>query len=59
MKAVKIVWDIDRDDYINLSEQDMLPPTEVELPDDIQEDDIADWLSDNYNWCVNSFEIIY
>lgn len=59
MKAVKIVWDIDRDDYINLSEQDMLPPTEVELPDDIQEDDIADWLSDSYNWCVNSFEIIY
>jgi hypothetical protein len=59
MKAVKIAWDIDRDDYINLSEQDMLPPTEVELPDDIQEDDIADWLSDSYNWCVNSFEIIY
>lgn len=59
MKAVNINWDIDRDDYINLSEQDMLPPTEVELPDDIQEDDIADWLSDSYNWCVNSFEIIY
>lgn len=59
MKAVNINWDIDRDDYINLSEQDMLPPTEVELPDDIQEDDIADWLSDSYNWCVNSFEKIY
>ena len=59
MKAVNINWDIDRDDYINLSEQDMLPPTDVELPDDIQEDDIADWLSDSYNWCVNSFEIIY
>ena len=59
MKAVNINWDIDRDDYINLSEQDMLPPIEVELPDDIQEDDIADWLSDSYNWCVNSFEIIY
>lgn len=59
MKAVNINWDIDRDDYINLAEQDMLPPTEVELPDDIQNDDIADWLSDNYGWCVNSFDIIY
>lgn len=58
MKAVNINWDIDRDDYINLAEQDMLPPTEVELPDDIQDDDIADWLSDNYGWCVNSFDII-
>lgn len=58
MKAVNINWDIDRDDYINLAEQDMLPPTEVELPDDIQDDDIADWLSDNYDWCVNSFDII-
>lgn len=58
MKAVNINWDIDRYDYINLAEQDMLPPTEVELPDDIQDDDIADWLSDNYGWCVNSFDII-
>lgn len=59
MKAVNINWDIDRDDYINLAEQDMLPPTEVELPDDIRDDDdIADWLSDNYGWCVNSFDII-
>ena len=59
MRAFKIDWDIDHDDYINLNEQDLLPPTEVELPDDIQEDEIADWLSDTYGWCVNSFEIDY
>lgn len=59
MKAFNIDWDIDHDDYINLNEQDLLPPTEVELPDDIQEDEIADWLSDTYSWCVNSFEIDY
>lgn len=58
MKAVNIDWDIDRDDYINLSEQDMLPPTEVELPGDmIDPDDIVDYLSDEYGWCVNSFDI--
>ena len=59
MRAFNIDWDIDHDDYINLNEQDLLPPTEVELPDDIQEDEIADWLSDTYGWCVNSFEIDY
>lgn len=59
MRAFNIDWDIDQDDYINLNEQDLLPPTGVALPDDIQEDEIADWLSDTYGWCVNSFEIDY
>lgn len=59
MRAFNIDWDIDQDDYINLNEQDLLPPAGVELPDDIQEDEIADWLSDTYGWCVNSFEIDY
>lgn len=57
MKAINIDWDITGDDYINLNEQDLLPPTSVELPDDIEEDDIVDFLSDEYGWCVNSFEI--
>lgn len=59
MRAFNIDWDIDQDDYINLNEQDLLPPTGLELPDDIQEDEVADWLSDTYGWCVNSFEIDY
>lgn len=59
MRVFNIDWDIDQDDYINLNEQDLLPPTGVKLPDDIQEDEIADWLSDTYGWCVNSFEIDY
>lgn len=58
MKAINIDWDIDRDDYINLNEQDMLPPTVVMLPDNITDvDDVADFLSDEYGWCVNSFDI--
>lgn len=59
MRAFNIDWDIDNDGYITPSEHDLLPPTELELPDDIQEDEIADWLSDTYGWCVNSFEIAY
>lgn len=58
MKAINIDWDIDRDDYINLNEQDMLPPTVVMLPDNITDDaDVVKFLSDEYGWCVNSFDI--
>lgn len=32
-------------------------PTEVEIPNDIEEDDIADYLSDEYEYLVKSFEI--
>jgi hypothetical protein len=32
-------------------------PTEVDLPDGIEEENIADALSDGYGWLVNSFEI--
>ena len=32
-------------------------PTEVDLPDGIEKENIADALSDGYGWLVNSFEI--
>lgn len=58
MIAFNIDWDIDRDDYINLHEQDMLPPKTVKLPEHITDvDDVADFLSDKYGWCVNSFDV--
>lgn len=59
MKAVNIDWCLDNDDYINLNEQDMLPPTEVDIPYGIEEDDVVDYLSDEYGYLVNSFEIEY
>lgn len=59
MKAVNIDWCLDNDDYINLNEQDMLPPTEVDIPDGVEEDDVVDYLSDEYGYLVNSFEIEY
>jgi len=33
-------------------------PEEVDIPEGIEEDEIADWLSDEYGWLVNSFLII-
>lgn len=30
-------------------------PTEVEVPNNIEEEDIADWLSDEYGFLVESF----
>ena len=53
MKAINIDWDTDGE-KVSL-------PSEVELPDStISEDgqDPADFLSDEYGWCVNSFDIV-
>lgn len=50
MKVTDIIWDTDGEDIDNL-------PEEVNIPDDIDEDDIADYLSDEYGWCVESFNI--
>lgn len=33
-------------------------PDEVEMSDEIEDDEIADWLSDNYDFCVNGFVIV-
>ena len=59
MKAVNIEWCLDNDDYINLNEQDILLPTEVDIPYGVEEDEVADYLSDEYGYLVNSFEIEY
>ena len=59
MRAVNIDWCLDNDDYINLNEQDMLPPTEVDIPYGVDEDEVVDYLSDEYGYLVNSFEIEY
>ena len=52
-KAVNIVWDYDEEDAGSFPGL----PGEVYIPDDIDDDEAADWLSDKYGWCVYSFEI--
>ena len=60
MKAVNIKWDTDGD--MELLEE---LPTEVEIPDylitddeDDLLDDVSDWLSDEFGFCHDAFEIV-
>ena len=48
MKLVKIVWETDGRDPEELG-----LPTMVNVPDQIEVEDIADWLSDDYGFLVD------
>lgn len=73
MKAVNIKWDVtDRTEDMTKEDMDeilLTLPTEVEIPDnlidydkDFDEDyyysDISDWLSDEYGFCHNGFDLV-
>ena len=49
MKALNIKWETDG----------YCPelPEEVEIPDNVDEDCVADYLSDTYGWLVETFDI--
>ena len=49
MKAIDIKWDTD-DQVVDL-------PTEVEIPEGYSEDEVADYLSDEYGYCIFNFDI--
>lgn len=49
MKIESIVWETDN--------QEVDLPSEVDVPDYLDEFEIADYLSDEYGWLVKSFEI--
>ena len=60
MKAVNIKWDTDGD--MELLEE---LPTEVEIPDylitddeDDLLDDVSNWLSDEFGFCHDAFELV-
>ena len=48
-KAININWETDG------YKVDL--PKEVKIPKGIKDDEIADYLSDNFDWLVNSFDI--
>ena len=69
MKAVNIKWDVtDGAEDMTKEEMDEILstlPTEVEIPDylttddeDDLLDDISDWLSDEYGFCHDRFELV-
>lgn len=47
MKVTNIKWETDGAEDVNL-------PTEVDVPDNVDEDMIADYLSDTYGFLVES-----
>ena len=49
MKAINIKWDTD-DQVVDL-------PTGVEIPEGYSEDEVADYLSDEYGYCIFNFDI--
>ena len=49
MKVTDIKWETDGE-VVDL-------PTEVEVDDDLDEYEIADYLSDEYGWLVNGFSL--
>ena len=50
--TVDIVWDTDGED-----EKDLGLPSRVEIPFFVYDDEIADYLSDEYGYCVFGFNI--
>lgn len=50
MKKVKVNWDTDS---VNPVEYNL--PSEVEVPSNVTEENVADWLSDEYGFCVESW----
>ena len=49
--AVDIDWDTDDEEDIDL-------PSRVEIPFNVDDDEIADYLSDTYGFCVFGFDIV-
>ena len=58
-KKTKTIYNVEWDtDGIDKDELDL--PDKVEVPSDIDDDQIPDWLSDRYGFCVNGWEeVIY
>ena len=50
--ATNIDWETDGDDEVKKE-----LPKKVEIPQNVTEDTVADWLSDKYGWLVNSVSI--
>lgn len=58
-KATYILWDTDDIDDIDesISQEDILAnlPTEMEIPDDVAEEDIPDYMSDETGYCPKEY----
>jgi len=48
---IKVDWDLTDDDK-TFTPDEVGVPVVVEVPDEIEEEDITEWLSDKYGWCL-------
>ena len=53
MKIYNIMWDID---YYEEDNNKIMLPTKLIIPN-MDIDEVADWLSDEYGFCVQGFNI--
>ena len=51
---VKVNWDLESDGKV-YSPKEVGLETIVNVPDQIDDEEVSDWLSDKYGWCVNSW----
>ena len=56
MKAINIEWDID-DFEGDLDELQMLP-NEIDIPKDLTDDDISDYISEVTGFCHKGIELV-
>lgn len=54
-RLVYVAWDVSDSEFETF--QDVGIPRKVWVPMSVEDDDIADWLSDEYGYCVESFII--
>lgn len=50
MKTISVEWDTD-----GMDEEELDLPGEVEVPSELDEDRVSDWLSDMYGFCVKGW----
>ena len=50
MKTVGVEWDTD-----GMDEEELDLPSEVEVPSELDDEDVTDWLSDHYGFCVKGW----
>lgn len=55
-KAINIMWDYDEEEFGGTAQWLGLPD-HVDIPDEIDDEDIADYLSDQYEFCVFGFDV--
>lgn len=51
---VKVVWDKHDCSVDDLECIDSLP-TIIDVPDSVEEENVADWITDESGWCIDSW----